>query len=100
MKDPKNLTISLLCVSAAILATILVLLHTSTPVQADSPARGGDYIMITGAVSNSLDLLYVIDLATLRVNTYAFNASKDQMLLKDQTNLAAAFRAAGRGPGR
>jgi hypothetical protein len=92
MKDPKNLTISLLCVSAAILASILIVLYTNTPAPAASPARGGDYIMITGSVTNSLDLLYIFDLAALRVNTYVFNPIKDELILKDQTKLTLVFR--------
>jgi len=94
MKDRENLALTLLTVSAAILATLLVLLHTATPTAlADTPVRGGDYIMITGAYDAETDLLYVIDVAAQRLNVYALRAMDNNLQLKDQFNLAAAFSA-------
>lgn len=92
MKDPKNLSIALLCVSATVLATVFVLLSsTAAPAYADTPVRGGDYIMITGAYSESVDLLYVIDVVAQRVNTYVFNPQTNELVLRDQFNLKPVF---------
>lgn len=93
MRDPKNLTIALLCVSATLLATVLVLLGAAgQPAYADTPVRGGDYIMITGAYSDSTDLLYVLDVATQRINTYVFNPQNNDLILRHQFNLTPVFR--------
>lgn len=92
MKDPKNLTIAMLCVSAAILATALLLLPAADEARADTPVRGGDYIMITGAYSASTDLLYVLDLATQRINTYVFNPQNNDLILRHQLNLKPVFK--------
>ena len=88
MKDTKNLTIALLCVSATVLATALALLPSA---HADAPVRGGEYIMITGAYSGKTDLLYVIDVAVQKVNTYVFNPQTNELLLRDQFNLRPVF---------
>jgi len=73
MKDRENLALTLLTVSAAILATLLVLLHTATPTAlADTPVRG---------------------VAAQRLNVYALRAMDNNLQLKDQFNLAAAFSA-------
>ena len=112
MKDPKNLSIALLCVSATVLATALALppraapapAHadvlatafallpgTAAPAHADTPVRGGDYIMITGAYSDSVDLLYVIDVVAQKVNTYVFNPQTNELVLRDQFDLKPVF---------
>ena len=95
MRDPKNLTISLLCVSAVILATALGVLHlTARPATADTPVRAGDYILLTGSVSTSVDLVYVIDVAEQKLNAYFFSAGKNEFKLVDQGKLQVIFREA------
>ncbi len=93
MRDPKNLTIALLCVSAAILGTALLLSMTvATPAYGETPVRAGDYILLTGAYSDSTDLIYVTDVAAQKINTYVFNPASNELLLRDQFNLVPAFK--------
>ncbi len=95
MKDPKNLTISLLCVSAAILATALLLAHvTADSARADVPVRVGDYIMVTASASTTVDLLYVIDMAVNKINVYSYIDGRKELKLWDQGNLQLIFRPA------
>ena len=90
MKDPKNITIAMLCVSAAILTTVLVLARQ--PAMADTPAAAGDYIVVTGAYSEDIDLLYVIDRSQQTINAYVLDLTKGEMLLKSTANLKPAFQ--------
>ena len=93
MNDPKNIIIAMLCVSATILATVFALgLHDPKPAQADTPVVGGDYIMVPGQYSTSLDLLYVIDIASQRMNVYVFNLTKGELVLRSTANLKLAFQ--------
>ena len=96
MNDPKNLTIAMLCVSAAILATVLSLLPQAT---ADTPVRGGDYIMVTGAYSSHIDLLYVVDRSQQRLNAYALDLARNDLLFKSQVNLKLVFQRGRAGEG-
>ena len=91
MKDPKNMTIAMLCVSAAILTTVLILAG-GQPAMADAPVAGGDYIIVTGAYSNNIDLLYIIDRTQQTMNAYVLDLTKGQMLLKSTANLKLAFQ--------
>ena len=91
MKDPKNMTIGMLCVSAVILMTVLVLADRQ-PAMADAPVAGGDYIIVTGAYSKNIDLLYVIDRTQQTMNAYVLNITKGEMLLKSTANLKLAFQ--------
>ncbi len=92
MKDNKNITIAMLCVSAAILATVLVLTYNSNQALADTSIRGGDYIMVTGNYSKSLDLLYVIDIAQQKINVYALDEQNNTLKMLDQVNLKQVFK--------
>ena len=94
MKDPKNLTIAMLCVSAAILATALLLLPAADEARADTPVRGGDYIMVTGAYSSLIDLLYVVDRSEQKLNAYVLDLTRGDLLVKSQINLKLTFRRA------
>lgn len=93
MKDTKNITIALLCVSAVILSTVLVLLHVSaTPAQADTGLRGGDYIMVTGSVSKSEDAIYIFDIAKQKLNVYTLERQDKKLKLRRQVNLKLLFK--------
>ncbi|MDY7009813.1 MAG: hypothetical protein SVV80_03585 [Planctomycetota bacterium] len=92
MKDNKNITIAMLCVSAAILATAITLTYDSDQAFADTSIRGGDYIMVTGNVSKSLDLLYVIDIAEQKINVYALDEQNNALRRLDQASLKQMFR--------
>ena len=92
MKDTKNITIAMLCVLAAILATVLVLSYDSNRAMADTSIRGGDYIMVTGNYSKNLDLLYVIDIAQQKINVYAVDENNNVIRMIDQQRLDRVFK--------
>lgn len=92
MQDTQNATIAVLCVSAAILASVLALMLLTAPAKADSPTVGGEYVMITGAYGSGTDILYIVDLRAQRLNAYAFDRNNNSIRLADQVNLERAFR--------
>ena len=92
MKDTKSMTIAMLCVLAAILATVLVLTYDSNQALADTSIRGGDYIMVTGNWSKSLDLVYVIDIAQQKINVYALDENNNVVRMLDQASLKQIFK--------
>ena len=93
MKDTKNLTIAALCVSATILATVLVLMDVSGQAYADAPTRGGEYVAVTGAFSRSTDILYVLDLRVQKINAYVYDRQNKTISRADQVDLRRAFAA-------
>jgi len=97
MKDMQNVTIVLLLITAVILAVVLIATYQTEPAYADTPTRGGDYILGTGAWSKSRDLVYVIDRATRTINVYAANINTNVIDLVDQQNLERVFRLAETG---
>jgi hypothetical protein len=99
MNDPKNLTIAMLCVSAAILTTVLLLLPAADQARADTPVRGGDYIMVTGAYSSHIDLLYVVDRSQQKLNAYVLDLNRGDLIAKSQVNLKLAFQRGRAGEG-
>ena len=92
MKDTKNILITMLCISAVMLGAILVLVNASTPAYASSPVRGGNYIMVNGAIGGGLDLIYVINVASQQLNVYGVDAGHNSMTLVDTVNLKAEFK--------
>ncbi len=89
MKDNRNVTIALLCISAVVLTAALAYVYnTDTSVAyADTPTRGGNYIMLSGAISSSIDMLYIIDVSTTKMNTYLLDIKGNALVLKDQIDL-------------
>jgi len=94
MKDPQNITIVLLLISAAVLGAMLIASYTTLDrtAYASTTARGGDYIMSTGARSGTRELLFVIDLAARRLNCYETNINTWAIDLQDSVDLEAAFK--------
>ena len=58
--------------------------------------RGGDYIVATGQLDDSVELLYVLDSAVPALAIYHFDASRGRLILDDRQNLSAFVNA---GPG-
>lgn len=82
--DARTFAIGILSVTACVLFVGLVLV-ISSPRQALATGqsdRGGDYIMITQQLSNSLEGIVVIDAAAKQLNLYALddNFKKFQVL--------------------
>ena len=98
MKDSQNITIALLCVSAAVLGTMVAWTYHAEEAQAAGvSASAGEYIMFTGEVTATTDMLYIIDLTKKRMNAYVFEPMANVIELKDQVDLGKAFRQAGAG---
>lgn len=95
MKDPQNITISLLAITAAILTAMLISTYVNTqePAFADTPARAGAYIAVTGAWSGSRDLLYVVDVLANRLNVYSIDTNAKAIKIGDTVDLKRVFAA-------
>ena len=93
MKDTQNVTIAILLVMAAVLAVMLIGVYRGTTQQAygDTSIKQGDYIMVTGGISEMADMLYVVDVAARRMNAYALNRDTQVMEIKDTVDLTRAF---------
>ena len=94
MKDTQNIWIAVLFVTAGILTAMLVTTYVQTqqPAYADTPARGGEYIAVTGAWSSSRDLLYLVDLVANRMNAYTINTNTDAIERVDSIDLKKVFQ--------
>ena len=89
----KDFTIGILGITAVILLTALVLSSNIATPRAEASymsARGGDYVMWTGQLQGSEELLYVLDAGMGRVIVYRFDvntpnfvAVSDALRLKD-----------------
>jgi hypothetical protein len=90
--NTKNLTIAILCVCAAILGAMLMVLHTTPAAQA-SEVRGGDYIMVTGHFTDVQEALYIVDTAQQKLNVYNFDMVHNAIQLRDSLPLARIFGA-------
>ena len=93
MKDTQNVTIALLCVSAAILVTVAAFTYNADQARASGAASAaGEYIMFTGEFTDSTDLLYVIDLTKQRMIAYRFDPIKNTILIQGNVDLGQTFR--------
>ena len=95
MTNAQNVTIVLLLATAGILGALLVGTYVGTSERAlgDTPDRGGDYILITGEWSGTLDLVYVIDIAKDRMVAYWVNQNTGAVEIVDTMDLRSVFRA-------
>jgi len=91
--DNKNMVMAVLTVTAVALFCTLVLMHNSggSVAWADTVDRGGDYVLVTGAFSNTDEALYVIDGINERLNVYQFDTDSRRILLFDQQDLKTYF---------
>ena len=76
MKDTQNITIGFLLVTAAILSALLIGAYTTRNAYADSPDKGSGYLMVAGQTSSTADFIYVIDVASGRLNTYGYDRDR------------------------
>ncbi len=93
MQNSHNLTIGLLVVTAIILGAMLLTsyMDSQNTAYADTPIKGGDYLMGAGALTDKHDLLYVIDIGTRRLVAYSIDVNKKTVLLVDRIDLEKAF---------
>ena len=108
MKAKDLILIALVCANvtlASVALAIYVGKAESTAVAANT-SRAGDYLMVTGALSNSRDALLVIDVVAKRANLYTPKAGVvvpgqpgvGGWELTSSRNLATDFSAGGAVP--
>ena len=93
--DSKNMIIGVLSVTAVVLFSTLVLVHTSqhSTALADTTDRGGDYVLTTGAFSDTDEALYVLDGFADQLNVYQYDPNRNRILLYDRKDLRTYFTA-------
>ncbi len=99
--DSKNLAIGVLSTTAVILLVGLILLH-SRPEPAygfGMNAQGGDYLLTTGQMQPSQELLYVIDAAEEKMLVYRFDLNRKQIRMGRMYNLAKMRQNAAKDSG-
>jgi len=94
MRNPQNVTIVLLTITAAILAAILAGAWSDRPAMAAySSVSKGDYILVPYQWSDALDFMIVIDVAAHRMNVYVPNKTTKALDLGPQVDLERVFSA-------
>jgi len=91
-RKAQNVTIAVLCLSAAVMTVVLVVAVTAGPAGAGESARGGHYIMFTGDVPGATDMLYVIDRRSRKLNAYDFAGQANTLNIAGQIELSKTFR--------
>ena len=98
MKNPQNITIMLLVISAAILTALLVgmQVYTTPQAQAGTSVRHqqSSYIVSVAHYSSSMDWVYVVDIKTRKINSYFADPQAKRIRLLDSTDLELVFRQA------
>ena len=98
----KDLAIGVLSTTAIILLVGLILVHTR-PEPAygfGMNAQGGDYLLTTGQLQPSLELLYVIDAAEDKMLVYLFDMNRRQIKQQGRVvNLARMREKSAGDPG-
>ena len=97
MHDKQNLTIGILSITATVLlvGVMVVMMLANTPALAIGQTdRGGDYIMVTGQFTQNSELVYVTDAAAKRLNAYAYDPTRRDLILWDTQELAKVFASA------
>jgi hypothetical protein len=89
--DAKNFTIGILSTTAVILLVGLFVIHSRPePSYASGMnAQGGDYLLTTGQLQDSEELLYVVDAQNRRMVVYRFDINRKQIQHTFAKNLTA-----------
>ncbi len=99
--DSKNLAISILSTTAAILLVGLLIVNTQPePVWASGMnATAGDYVLTVGTdISDDEELLYVIDTSAEKLIVYRFDGRKHQIEIVQGIDLAELRQATTPSP--
>jgi len=91
MRSSQDVTIVLLLAVAAVLAALVVATHGPDPALADTSISKGNYIVVAGEWSRTLDLVYVVNIATRRMNVYWYHDKMDNVELIDSVDLERTF---------
>ncbi len=89
----KDLTIGVLSTTAVVLLVGLILLHAQPePAYASGMGdRGGDYIMVSGAMWEQQELLYVFNTAKNKMMVYWYDQQKARIQAHGPADLTEAF---------
>lgn len=90
-----NILIVMLVATLLVLGLLCVGSWQANTAYADSSNRGvrGNYIMVTGAVSDSNDLLYVVNVPHKRLLVYGIDAIQNNIsVVDDSVRLDAVFQ--------
>ena len=93
--DSKNLAIALLTVTAAILSvglTLAIILAPSQTLAASQMDRSGDYVVATGQLQRTTEVVYITDAAIGRLNVYLYDRNRRQIDLLDGFDLTTQLR--------
>jgi hypothetical protein len=94
MKSNQNTLIAILLVTAAVLGVLVAGSWQAQKAEAATVDRTmtGDYIMVTGQISESTALLYVIDIPRQTLLVYAGDSSKNTLqVVNDPIDLSRTF---------
>ena len=99
MKNTQDITIMLLVVTASVLTTLLLAsyVYTQPAYGATAATRGcGDYMIATGSFNQETDFIYLLDIATAKLNVYYPNVNNNTLELGDTVDLDKSFGPAAR----
>ena len=89
-----NASILVLCISAAVLAALVIGSYVTQPAQASSASiKGGEYILGTASMKDSVDMITVIDTNMQRMMIYVPDktGSPSRIDVGDSVDLRRAF---------
>jgi hypothetical protein len=91
-KTKKRLIVALVCVNVALVAS-LVFVAAAPKAQAAGMLGGGtDYLVVTGKVSSSTEVVYVIDIARDAMAAWKFDKTNKKMQLVGARTLKDDFK--------
>ena len=88
----KDFAIGVLSVTAVILFTSLVILHSLPPQKAMASGQGGvtgDYVVSTSRLDNMTETLFIVDTPSQLMNMYGYIPSRGTVELLQQFDLRA-----------
>ena len=100
MNNNSNIVIIFLIAAACILGVMTIDAYKADYAYGDSADRtpGSQYIMVNGAISDSIDLLYVIDVPNRKLLAYAINPVRNTVTVVDnRVKLSTAFGMSSAG---
>lgn len=93
--DSRNLALAVLTVTASILFVGLVVVSTMSPQEAMALGqmdRAGDYVVATGQLQKSTEVVYIADAAAGRLNVYVYDLRRRQLQVLDTFDLKSQLR--------
>ena len=77
--NTKLFAIGVLAVTAVILVCAVAMVDRLPVAHAESPDRGGDYIMVAGETTRGEQVVYVIDIGSQELGVYSANVSNNRI---------------------